>query len=61
MTAKYNKAQCQAAKSLNIQVSPQFGRLDYSTYTVVAAEHAVAAGGHAVAGVHQGAHPGVLR
>ena len=37
VTAKYNKAECQAAKSLNIQVSPQFGRLDYSTYTVVAA------------------------
>jgi SurA N-terminal domain len=37
VTAKYDKAQCQAAKSLNISVSPQFGRLDYSTYTVVAA------------------------
>jgi hypothetical protein len=37
VTAKYNKAECQAAKSLNIQVSPQFGRIDYSTYTVVAA------------------------
>lgn len=30
------KAQCQAAKSLNIQISPQFGRMDYSTYSVVA-------------------------
>jgi SurA N-terminal domain len=29
------KAQCSAAKSLNIQVNPQFGRLDYSQYTVV--------------------------
>jgi SurA N-terminal domain len=37
VTAKYNKAECQAAKSLSISVSPQFGRLDYSTYTVVAA------------------------
>jgi hypothetical protein len=37
VTAKYNKAECQAAKSLSIQVSPQYGRLDYSTYTVVAA------------------------
>ena len=37
VTAKYDKAECQAAKSLSIQVSPQFGRLDYSTYTVVAA------------------------
>ena len=39
VTAKYNKAECQAAKSLNIQVSPQFGRLDYTQYTVVAAEN----------------------
>jgi hypothetical protein len=39
VTAKYNKAECQASKSLNIQVSPQFGRLDYSTYTVVAAKN----------------------
>src|SRR5580692_13021093 len=39
VTAKYNKAECTAAKSLNIQVSPQFGRLDYSTYTVVPAKN----------------------
>ena len=31
------KAECTAAKSLNIQVSPQFGRLDYTQYTVVPA------------------------
>jgi hypothetical protein len=36
VTAKYDKAECQAAKSLSIQISPQFGRLDYSNYTVVA-------------------------
>jgi hypothetical protein len=36
VTAKYNKAECQAAKTLSIQVSPQFGRLDYSNYTIVA-------------------------
>lgn len=36
VTAKYDKAECQAAKSLNIQVSPQYGRIDYSTYTIVA-------------------------
>jgi hypothetical protein len=39
VTAKYNKAECQAAKTLTIQVSPQFGRLDYSTYTVVPAQN----------------------
>jgi SurA N-terminal domain len=37
VTAKFNKAECQAAKGLNIQVSPQFGRLDYTQYTVVPA------------------------
>jgi hypothetical protein len=31
------RAQCSAAKSLNIQVSPQFGRMDYAQYAVVAA------------------------
>jgi SurA N-terminal domain len=35
VNAKLTKAQCSAAKSLNIQVNPQFGRLDYSTVTVV--------------------------
>jgi hypothetical protein len=33
--AQINKADCQASKVLNIQVSPQFGRLDYSQFTVV--------------------------
>jgi hypothetical protein len=32
-----NKATCQAAKSLDIKINPQYGRLDYSQYTVVAA------------------------
>jgi SurA-like N-terminal domain len=36
-TAAFDKAQCQAAKSLNIQVSPQFGRMDYTQYAVVPA------------------------
>ena len=36
VTAALTKAQCTAAKSLNIQVNPQFGRLDYTQYTVVA-------------------------
>jgi hypothetical protein len=37
--AALTKAQCTAAKSLNIQVSPQFGRMDYSQlpYSVVPA------------------------
>jgi hypothetical protein len=37
VTAALTKAQCTAAKSLNIQVNPQFGRLDYAQYLVVAA------------------------
>jgi hypothetical protein len=34
--AQVSKADCQASKGLSIQVSPQFGRLDYSQFTVVA-------------------------
>jgi SurA N-terminal domain len=37
VTDAVNKAQCTAAKSLNIQVSPQFGRLDYTQFSVVPA------------------------
>jgi hypothetical protein len=37
VNAALTKAQCTAAKSLNIQVSPQFGRLDYSQFTIVPA------------------------
>jgi hypothetical protein len=33
----FTKAECTAGKSLNIQVSPQFGRLDYTQFTVVPA------------------------
>ena len=34
---KFNKSQCLAAKSLDIQINPQFGELDYSDFSVVAA------------------------
>ena len=36
-SAKFNKAECQAAKALNIAVNPQFGQLDYTQYQVVSA------------------------
>jgi hypothetical protein len=36
LSAKYDKAQCLAAKSLNIEVNPQFGRLNYSDIAVIA-------------------------
>jgi hypothetical protein len=35
LEAQFDKSQCRAAKSLNIQVNPQFGALDYSTFSVV--------------------------
>ena len=41
VSAAVTKAQCTAAKSLNIQVSPQFGRLDYTQYAVVPAPSVV--------------------
>ncbi|MGH3202979.1 MAG: hypothetical protein ACRDP5_13125, partial [Streptosporangiaceae bacterium] len=36
-TKQFQHAQCLAAKALNILINPQFGRMDYSTYMVVAA------------------------
>ena len=34
---KFDKSQCLAAKSLNIQVNPQFGTLNYSDFSIVLA------------------------
>ena len=34
-TKQFQRAQCLAAKALNILINPQFGRMDYSTYLVV--------------------------
>ncbi len=41
---QFNTAQCRAAKSLDIQVNPQFGELDYSELGVVPAPPKLAAG-----------------
>jgi hypothetical protein len=41
-SSKLNLAECQAAKSLNIMVNPQFGQLDYSQLQVVSAPNPVA-------------------
>jgi hypothetical protein len=41
--ARFNQAQCRAAKSLSIQVSPQFGQLDYRAISVVAVPNSLAA------------------
>ena len=37
VNAALTKEQCQTAKTLDIKVSPQFGRLDYTSFAVVAA------------------------
>src|SRR5262249_1482498 len=34
-SATLAKGDCQAAKTLNIRINPQYGQLDYSQYTVV--------------------------
>jgi len=41
-TAKLTRAQCLAAKTLQIQVNPQFGRLNYAQYEVVSVPGTVA-------------------
>jgi len=40
-SAKLQHAQCTAAKSLDIEINPQFGRMDYSQYQVVSAPSTV--------------------
>ncbi len=37
VTAKLQHAQCLAAKSLQIEINPQFGQLDYNQYQVISA------------------------
>ena len=37
LETSFNKSQCLAARSLDIQVNPQFGELDYSDFSVVLA------------------------
>ena len=39
---KLSQAECQAAKSLDIQVNPQFGQLDYAQFQVVSVPNPVA-------------------
>ncbi|MBO0816223.1 MAG: hypothetical protein J2P30_13910 [Actinobacteria bacterium] len=35
LSVQFNHRECVAAKSLNIQVNPQYGQLDYGTYSVI--------------------------
>jgi SurA N-terminal domain len=37
LEAKFNGTQCRAAKSLDIQINPQFGTVDYNTFAIVPA------------------------
>jgi hypothetical protein len=37
LSPEFSRRECMAAKSLNIQVNPQFGQLDYGTFTVIPA------------------------
>jgi hypothetical protein len=43
LEARVSHAACLAAKSLDIQVNPQFGRFDYTSYSVVTAPYTLAA------------------
>ena len=57
-SAKLTKAQCQAAKALNIQVNPQFGQLNYNQLAIVAAPGTVfRPGGPAKAASQSGLTP----
>lgn len=43
LSRQFNHAQCLAAKSLHIRISPQFGRLDYSQLGIVPAANTLSA------------------
>jgi hypothetical protein len=44
LLALFNGSQCRAAKSLDIQINPQFGLLDYSTFAIVPAQTTLSRG-----------------
>jgi hypothetical protein len=43
LSAQFNHRECVAAKSLNIQVNPQYGQWDYGTYSVIRAPSTLSA------------------
>ncbi len=45
ITTKFATSECRAAKALDIRINPQYGRLDYSQYAVVAAPSDLSAAG----------------
>jgi len=44
LQARFNGSQCLAAKSLDIQINPQFGLLDYGTFAIVPAQTTLSRG-----------------
>lgn len=44
LAAQFNGSQCRAAKSLDIQINPQFGVLDYGTFAIVPAQTTLSRG-----------------
>ena len=44
LAAQFNGSQCRAAKSLAIQINPQFGLLDYTTFAIVPAQTTLSRG-----------------
>ena len=43
LSAQFNRRECVAAKSLSIQVNPQYGQMDYGTYSVIPAPSTLSA------------------
>src|SRR6266702_3288116 len=43
--AQFGKAECQAAKDLDIRINPQYGRLDYAQYSIIPAPAVLSATG----------------
>ena len=41
--SQFNKAECQAAKSLDIRINPQYGRLNYAQYSIIPASATLSA------------------
>jgi hypothetical protein len=57
LSARFNRDQCLAAKSLNIKINPQYGRLDYSELDIVAAANTLSAPGGAAPSVAPSSAP----
>ncbi len=57
VSVQFNHGQCLAAKSLNIKINPQFGRLDYTQLGIVPAANTLSAPGTAVPSATPSAKP----